>query len=181
MTVIETPGDAVPGWSRMPKESRRALEAAREYLKMGASRSIAAVSITLGKHVSLLERWSTQWGWVGRATAYDDHLAKQEQIEIEKQASERGEERRRRADEQTERLYSTGQKVFGKIDKMLDFPLTAITQADGKTTVRPARWALRDVAPLLGIMLKLNKAAEKEQGEEGDLMPQEEFVIDDYK
>jgi hypothetical protein len=47
--------------------------------------------------LSLLERWSTKWGWVGRATAYDDHLAKQEQIKIEKQASERGEERRRRA------------------------------------------------------------------------------------
>jgi hypothetical protein len=64
---------------------------------------------------------------------------------------------------------------------MLDFPLTAITQADGKTTVRSARWALRDVAPLLGIMLKLNKAAEQEQGQEGDLIPEEEFVIDDYK
>jgi hypothetical protein len=180
MSVNEATGDAVPGWSRMPKESQKALEAAREYFKMGASRSIAAVSITLDKDVSLLERWSTKWGWVVRATAYDDHLAKQEQIKIEKQASERGEERRRRADEQIERLYSTGQRVFGKIDKMLDFPLTAITQADGKTTVKPARWALRDVAPLLAIMLKLNKAAEQEQGQEGDFIP-EEFVIDDYR
>jgi hypothetical protein len=143
MIAIESTGDSVPGWSRMPKESQKALEAAREYLKLGASRSIAKLSRRQGKHISLLERWSTRWGWVGRATAYDDHLAKQEQIEVEKQAIARGEERRRRADEQTERLYSTGQKVFGKIDKMLDFPLTAITQADGKTTVRPARWALR--------------------------------------
>jgi hypothetical protein len=36
------------------------------------------------------------------------------------------------------------------------------------------------VAPLLGIMLKLNNAAEQEQGQDGDLIP-EEFVIDDYK
>jgi hypothetical protein len=53
MTVNEATGDAVPGWSRMPNESARALGAAREYFKIGASRSIASVSRTLGKHVSL--------------------------------------------------------------------------------------------------------------------------------
>jgi hypothetical protein len=180
MTVKEATGEAVPGWSRMPSESARALDAAREYFKMGASRSIASVSRTLGKHVSLLERWSKRWVWVERATAYDDHLAKQEQIEIEKQASARGAEQRRRDEEHTERLYWTGQKLHGRIDKILDFPMTAITQSDGKTTVKPARWALRDIAPLLGMLLKLNPAAVPQRGQEGDLIP-EEFVIEDYK
>jgi hypothetical protein len=58
--------------------------------------------------------------------------------------------------------------------------MTAITQADGKTTVKPARWALRDIAPLLGMLLKLNPAAVPQRGQEGDLIP-EEFVIEDYK
>jgi hypothetical protein len=180
MTGIETTGDSVPGWSRMPGESQRALQAAQEYLKLGASRSIANVSRRLGKHVSLLERWSTQWGWVGRATAYDDHLAKQEQIEIEKQAIARGEERRRRADEQTEVLYRLKQKILNKVEKMLDVPLMSTSLSDGKTTVNPSRWGLRDAAPLVDIVLKIDKASNREGGEEGDLMP-EEFVIDDYK
>jgi transposase-like protein len=180
MPVIETTGDAVPGWSRMPKESTRAVEAVREYLKMGASRSIAAVSIKLGKHLSLLERWSTKWGWVGRATAYDDYLAKQEQMEIEKQAIARGEERRRRDGEQSEMLYRLKQKILSKVDKMLDVPLMSINLSDGKTTVKPSRWGLRDAAPLVGIVLKIDKAADREGGEENNLVT-EEFVTDDYK
>ena len=179
MSAIETTGDAVPGWSRMPQESTRAVEAAREYLKMGASRSIAGVSTKLGKHVSLLERWSTKWGWVGRATAYDDHLARQEQIETEKQASARGEERRRRADEQSEALHRIKKKIIGKVDKMFDLPLTSIIQADGKTTVKPSRWALKDAAPLLSIVLKIDEAAVSEDGEEGNRIA-EEFILDDY-
>src|SRR4051794_32865172 len=106
MAGIEVTEDSVPGWSRMPNESARALEAAREYLKMGPHRSIASVSRTLGKHVSLLEGWSKRWRWVERATAYDDHLARQEQIEIEKQALARAAERRRRDEEYTEKLQS---------------------------------------------------------------------------
>jgi hypothetical protein len=180
MSAIEATGDSVPGWSRMPNESQKALEAAREYFKMGASRSLQKVSRMLGKHVSLLEQWSARWGWVGRAVAYDDHLAKQEQIEIEKQANARGKERRRRADEQSELLYRLKQKILRKVDKMLDVPLMSITQADGKTMLKPARWGLGDAAPLVDIVLKIDKASNREGGDEDNLVA-EEFVTDDYK
>jgi hypothetical protein len=179
MAVIETT-DTIPGWSRKPKESSRALEAAQGYLKMGANRSIAAVSRTLGKHVSLLERWSTQWGWVGRATEYDDHFARQEQIEIGKQASARGEERRRRAEERSELLYRISQKILAKVEKVLELPIVSVTVADGKTTIKPIRVALKDAVPLLGIVLKIDKAADQERGKGGDLIP-EEFELDDFK
>jgi hypothetical protein len=35
MPAIETTGDAVPGWGRMPNESQKAVEAAREYFENG--------------------------------------------------------------------------------------------------------------------------------------------------
>ena len=180
MAVTEITGDTIPGWSGKPKESSRALEAAQEYLKMGVSRSIAKVAKKPGKRVCMLEVWSALWGWVERAAAYDDYLSRQEQIEIEKQASAQGEERRRRAEEQSETFRRLMQKIIDKVDKMPGFSLASATHADGKTTVKPARWALKDIAPLLGILLKLNIAAAMKDGEEGDLIP-EEFVLDDYK
>ena len=170
-----------PVWTRMPRESARAHEAAGVYFEMRANRSLAAVSRKLGKSVSLIERWSKRWGWVDRAAAYDDHLAREEQNAIEKQATERAEEWRRRDEEGSERMYHIGQKILSKVETMLDFPLTSMTQADGKTVIRPARWTLKDTALLIAIVLKMSEATtNKEVGEESGLVP-EEFVVEDYK
>jgi hypothetical protein len=51
----------------------------------------------------------------------------------------------------------------------------------GFTNPIPARWALlKDAAPLLSIALKIDKAADQEGREEGELIT-EEFVIDAFK
>jgi hypothetical protein len=58
-------------WDRQPDESARAFEARREYIEMGASRSLAAVGQKLAKSRQLLSRWSARWRWVESAAAFD--------------------------------------------------------------------------------------------------------------
>jgi hypothetical protein len=181
MAVVEATGGASPAWNRMPRETARAHEAAGLYFKMRANRSLAAVSKRLGKNVSLMERWSTRWDWVNRATAYDDHVARDEQNAIAKETAARAAEWRRRADERPEREYQRGQKLESKVDKMLDFPLTSIVKEDGKTTIRPARWKMRDVVPMINAASKMIAGAiQQAVGEEGSLVD-EEYIISDYK
>ena len=139
--MTKSPESRPLGWNRMPRESARAYAAASVYFKMRANRSLAAVAKMQGKNVSLMERWSKRWGWVNRAIAYDDQLAREEQKAIIKETAARAVEWRRRADEQPEQEYQIGKKLENKVNKMLEFPLTGIIMEDGKTTVRPARWA----------------------------------------
>jgi hypothetical protein len=54
-----------PG-ERQPKETAVAFEAFRCYLEMGPSRSVAKVGQALGKSKTLIDRWSSRWGWVER-------------------------------------------------------------------------------------------------------------------
>ena len=62
---------------------------------MGTARSLAAVSRQLGKHVTLIERWSKRWGWVARAWEYDARLTKEWFCRLAAQ------DRKRFADEQS--------------------------------------------------------------------------------
>jgi hypothetical protein len=58
-------------WQRHTGESNAAHEAFRVYLDLGPNRSIRAVAAILGKHRTLIGRWSSRWDWVERARAYD--------------------------------------------------------------------------------------------------------------
>ena len=163
----------------MPRESARAYAAASDYFKMRANRSLVAVAKMQGKDVSLIERWSKRWGWVNRANAYDEYLAREEQKAIIKQSAAHNAEWRRRADEQPEQEYQIGKKLENKVNKMLEFPLTTITMQDGKTTVRPARWDLRDVVAMMNTASKLiGGAIQKTMGVQGDVVD-EEFIFED--
>lgn len=63
---------------------------------------------------------------------------------------------------------------------MLDVPLMAITQADGKTTIKPSRWALKDAATLVRVVLKINEASARRAKAEEDACIDEEFIIENY-
>lgn len=88
-------------WDRQQGESAQAYEAARAYFGLGADRSLNAVAQKLNKSFTLMGRWSRTWNWIGRASAYDQHLAALEQqkreqavaVEAEKWATRRAEQR----------------------------------------------------------------------------------------
>lgn len=58
-------------WERLEGESVKAFEAFMIYLEMGEDRSLRAVGQRLGKSKTLIDRWSSAYGWVERTAAYD--------------------------------------------------------------------------------------------------------------
>lgn len=71
-------------WLRQPGEGIKPYEAFNTYMLMGTERSQAKVSNELGKSTALLSKWSVQWNWVERATAWDveqERLARLDQME----------------------------------------------------------------------------------------------------
>lgn len=166
-------------WSRRPKESAPAYEALGVYLKMGADRSLSAVGKRLGKSISLIERWSSCGGWVGRAVAFDAHLARESQKAMEKATQKRVEELRSRAEQQAERKYRLGQSLQNKADRMLAMPLTSVTRQDG-TTIQSSRWHMGHAGTLATIGAKLSEDALNELlGKRTDQL-EEEFRVEDY-
>lgn len=66
-------------WDRQPGETRQAFEAFRIYRDQLSERSTVKVAKELGKSTALIHRWSSRWGWVMRAEAFDRHLDKKAQ------------------------------------------------------------------------------------------------------
>jgi transposase-like protein len=79
-------------WDKLEGESSKAYAAFCAYRDLGFERSIAKVAQACGKSVGLLNRWSSQYQWVSRADAYDQHLQKvkqaAEEAEIQRIMSE---------------------------------------------------------------------------------------------
>lgn len=63
----------VAPWDRQEGERDQAWLAFCAYRDMGSGRSIAKTATALGKPKSLLEGWSSRYGWVRRAVAHDQH------------------------------------------------------------------------------------------------------------
>jgi inorganic triphosphatase YgiF len=70
-------------FEQQPKESAKAFAAFREYLNLGAERSLAAVARKLAKSEQLLKRWSARFDWAGRVQAHAAHLATVERLAAE--------------------------------------------------------------------------------------------------
>lgn len=61
-------------WEQQTDESDVAYQAFATYRDLGrGNRSNAKVSAQLGKSVALMNRWSSKWSWVLRASAWDRH------------------------------------------------------------------------------------------------------------
>lgn len=80
---IPTSPPAIPKpWERQEGEGSKAWRAFCIYRDLGEERTVSKVVDRLeGKtigYMRVLQGWSSRWGWVARARAYDDHLEAQE-------------------------------------------------------------------------------------------------------
>src|SRR5512133_374622 len=87
--MIESPQT----WNRQEGEGTKPFRAFTVYLAMGADRSLVKVGQKLGVSKTIIERYSSRFGWMERARAYDAHLS---ELRLERLASAR----ERLADEQ---------------------------------------------------------------------------------
>ena len=71
-------------WLRQPGEGIKPYEAFNTYMLMGTDRSLTKVANELNKSTTLMGKWSSQWKWVERVTAWDveqERLARLDQME----------------------------------------------------------------------------------------------------
>lgn len=61
-------------WEQLEEEGAKAYAAFCVYRDMGYERSTSAVARELGKHVALMQRWSTLYSWVDRTRRYQLYL-----------------------------------------------------------------------------------------------------------
>ena len=73
-------------WERQPKETGQAWEAWLKYREMEpADRRYADIAKSLGKSRAMICKWGSHWKWESRIIAWDNHLDKITQVELEKE------------------------------------------------------------------------------------------------
>jgi hypothetical protein len=142
-------------WEQQPGEPDRWYARFREYLNLGAGRSVSEVANANRERVgakrrdSLAGAWSKmlkQWKWYERAKAYDLHNAEQEAERI-----------RAKEQELNDKAYALTEQIIMKVEQMLNFPLQTMTREEkdvngrlvAQTTIFPSRWVMRDAAAML--------------------------------
>jgi hypothetical protein len=132
-----------PLWERQDGESARAFEGFATYRDLGPARSLADVGQALGKSKAACEPWSSRWGWVERAAAWDDEA---DRLMRERDLAERQEARRQMLAEHArvgQTLVQVGAEVLAAYD--VNHPETG-EAARGKVAALSASDAARLVA-----------------------------------
>ena len=93
-------------WERKPEESAQAFAAFETYLRLEQDRGLRAVAQRVGRHLSLMKRWSSRHGWRTRAAAWD--ASQRQHVVTETKAQEAAYERRLRNAEQLEKVAMAG-------------------------------------------------------------------------
>lgn len=104
-------------------------------------------------------RWSSKHDWRQRAAAYDDHIAKTAFDAEEKKLVKRAGVWAERMEQTREEAFHMAGLLVEKAQAMLKFPLSETTTADGKTTVKPARWNFSDAARMADVAARLKQLA----------------------
>src|SRR5687768_7369366 len=149
-------------WERRPRESNQAFLAFEFYRGLELNRSIERTcqGLDRGPHyVRLLERWTTRWGWVERARAWDTHLQrKRDRVAVGEH--ETWERRRLRSMAEAWRMSLA---LTAKAREMLKFPLerevvTKYSDGREKTVKRPSRWTMASAATLVKLAYEMQVA-----------------------
>jgi len=101
------PSQSAQPWARLRGESRKAFQALLAYRDLGPDRSLREAAAHVGKHVSLLKRWSRKYLWQERVEAWDQH-ERQETEAATHQARQSAYERRVANAEQLEKVAMAG-------------------------------------------------------------------------
>lgn len=100
-------------WDQVLRETAKAFAAFIIYREMAAHRrSIVEVSREQGKHVKLIERWATRYGWLDRARAYDKFIDREQQ----KGAAEGARAMGRRHAENARKIIAIGMREVNKME-----------------------------------------------------------------
>lgn len=122
--VIELPREA--------GESARAYAARVEYVTMGVARSTAKVGQKLGKTKDLMDRWSSQYGWVACAQKYDDAMTLITVQEAAEQYRRDLEDHRKRYGDAGKSLWQVGARLLQELNAIITQPPKVIEGKDGR-------------------------------------------------
>lgn len=160
-------------WHRLPDESSKAYSYFKMYLALPMPRSIGRLAKQLRMQRAGLGRYSANYKWLDRATAYDDYNSAKElersRIRREK-ADLQWQERR---DQQRQAEWDIAQQLLDKVRLMLQVPLFKETvrerlkdlDPDGKiiieqiVTFEPLDWSAVDIARYFEVAAKMARLA----------------------
>jgi hypothetical protein len=147
-----------PLWERQEGESARAFEGFATYRDLGPARSLAAVGQALGKTKAACEPWSSRWGWVERAAAWDDEA---DRLLRERDLAERAQARRQMLAEHArvgQTLVQIGADVLAVYD-------VSNPESGEAAEARIAALSASDAARLVATGAKLERLARGEPNE----------------
>jgi hypothetical protein len=155
-------GWAAPVWERQPHEGDRAFAAYATYRDLGPARSTRIVAEELAKSDQLIRRWSSEWGWVERAGAWDDEAYRNHR---ERDLVERHEARRKMLETHAKAgatLHEIGVKALARYD-------TSSPGTADEARARIAALTASDAARLMETGAKLERQARGETPERVDM------------
>lgn len=152
-------------WERLKGEGETAYEAFVAYRDLGVERSLDATALGLSgrqpganrapRRPGRISQWSTQFRWVERCRAWDNHL----QVERDRETARRAAEWQRRRLAALEDQHEVGLKIRAKAVEALGLPLIRRRiEKDGEKTVtviEPLRCSARDLGVLARIGIDL--------------------------
>ena len=146
-----------------------AYAAFKEYLNLGAERSIGAVGSKVGKNVKLIGRWCSRWNWVNRVKAWDLKMMREAEAAATNALQDNADVWARRETEYREREWQAAHALLSKAEQMAKLPIVQqskttedVRDEGGKLikvinhiTVNPVRWDFGTMAGMFAAGDKL--------------------------
>lgn len=152
---------------RLPAETTAAYTAFVAYVRLGPSRSLAALAKLLGRTTKKgMERWSVRYHWLRRAEAWDVLEAKRQAEADDKAKDKAAVTLAGQRLKVQESAWGWFEKLKAKAEEMLSFPVFQRTiqdkHPDGQervTIVEPMNWRFSDVAKIIEVADALGRLA----------------------
>lgn len=100
-------------WDAQPNEAPKMFERFRAFLALGPTRTIKKAADSLNSPLSTIKTTSKKFGWVARAKAWDEHMARVQNKARESEATKAG----RRAERLAQRLATV---ALGETQKLAE-------------------------------------------------------------